>query len=1824
LAVAVLLTPAALADVCRGDADCSGSVNFDDINYFVSALAGGEPGWSLYYQNKNGCLPPCTYANCDANGDLSVNFDDINPFVSLLVTPPVCAAVPGWPCPDVILDNSVWPAFGPPYSTNNTVLGTLVSKDPAQLMAWQTLLDSQVPPAPIRCGSFGGPVIDSDGFVYFKTNEAVAGNCWLYKFNPATGAVVAQANLGPGADGNRSGPIIARDRIFVANRPASDIKVFDKSLNYLYQIKDPAIPAGDRGYRGIALATVDNTNGHANIYATRRDTTPNTVYCFDSVTGALMWTWQPPVGTGTNALGQMGPFWVDGGQQCFTIAFGGGAAYTVIALQDSGGNAPPATLWTTPFAESSFSGAGALSPDGTRIYLSSDGTTNMRAIDRATGAVIWSVPGSALLGGALMTQPAVVQTPTGPRIYTLGRGCNLNVIDDLGATYSVAWRLTPGAWTESQGLAVTKNSTTGRTFIYMTGETAPAMIYAIVDQGASGTLLASYNVDPGGGQAYSAPSICATAEGDVYCTTKANGFFKFVPSPLPTGACCLADGSCDEADFLDCGDAGGLYQGNGTTCVPNPCPQPTGACCYPDGTCTVTLQADCPMGCWTMFGTCEPNTCPAPTEDYTNDFSSLDNFVAGVGYPPYGPMGPAYLSYGDTAVSTDVAADATPGYMQSGLFYTLPQSGSPPSMGVPPSAYPAFDCSAANLISLTWRFDGPEAKTGQTMGLWLRVYTGTYNCATGRYVDIVRRGFFFPAPVNGGWTTLSKDFTFNETESKYPNVPGNVWKPGSVYAFRLEPVYWDQTWQPNTISFGDFRIFRGPGACCFSDGSCDDTLIGTECAAAGGTFKGAGTVCTPVNPCPQPGACCHYPSGTCYMSTVVAPGDCAEGDVYQGDDTDCSTPCPAQPGACCVLGVCTMVVEADCTGEFLGQGTFCTPNPCPPYCNPFDTLTGITDPAVYINTLDGDTGAFKDFVALSGYMGFGVALPSTQSWGSDARFTISLRVDDPDHTLGPDGTNAFGFLRIYSSNGARTIFGISTPTNQGWSSYSDCISHGADENGIFDRSNVTRFTIEKIVWSTVTFTLGLGDFCITHDAACVGACCMPDGSCDDTGNERDCAAAGGSYRGDGSTCLLVECPQPEACCFLNGDCQDLLVTACMGLGGYPQGPASTCETADCPPSGACCLGNPACRCEIMTEAECLGAGGVYHAEVPCPAICLTTSGIIYVAMDQQISTPSGDVIGEFTGLGSGFKTNGVDGWVRRNVNPADGWPWGPRVDFNRAYGTLDTSAGVTLEYTTRYFQGGGNTNPYGDAPVASLFYDSATPTPWQCNHDWEFQTGYGLGPGLPRGDPHYPTWKAVSHVLPFCADWYTDGGFDATQVNYARFMATDWSGTGQDFYDIKDFLIYTGATPTGACCEPDGDCTVTDMVTCVNVNGGMWKGPCTICADAGCVPVPGACCLPDGSCELRLAADCPPEAFFHGEYSECPSPPDYPCLPGVCCLPTGCILTLSDLCLAQGGTPGPVGSTCADACPPNDLCANAIAVAVPSATPGDNTLATSSDPVPGGAPECNWGQTDVWYTLVGDGYDITVDTCATRPTFDSVINVYTGPCDNLTYVACNDDYNDCIVPPGWSGLSRVTFTSVADQTYIVRVAGFQKGPFVLTVTTAIPLGACCVGPVCTPNKTQAQCVTEMSGVWYEGADCFPNPCGPPMDYWMDTATQEQGTTPPATAWIPYPSGWINAWWPNEFDLTRKKLVEITFTVQFAGPAPTVAVNYARVDWLDPQYPPSIDEYVVRIPVDPPVTLPGEYTFSTLLPFCPLWVSVDVMKNSGDFTIEGTIVHTCLP
>lgn len=82
---------------------------------------------------------------------------------------------------------------------------------------------------------------------------------------------------------------------------------------------------------------------------------------------------------------------------------------------------------------------------------------------------------------------------------------------------------------------------------------------------------------------------------------------------FPQGACCLPGGGCVQTFAANCTAAGGSYQGDGTTCFPNPCPQPTGACCFLDGSCLQLTSGDCTAqgGTWQgAFTSCVPDPCP--------------------------------------------------------------------------------------------------------------------------------------------------------------------------------------------------------------------------------------------------------------------------------------------------------------------------------------------------------------------------------------------------------------------------------------------------------------------------------------------------------------------------------------------------------------------------------------------------------------------------------------------------------------------------------------------------------------------------------------------------------------------------------------------------------------------------------------------------------------------------------------------------------------------------------------------------------------------------------------------------------------------------------------------------------------------------------------------------------------------------------------------------------------------------------------------------------------------------------------------------------------
>jgi hypothetical protein len=78
------------------------------------------------------------------------------------------------------------------------------------------------------------------------------------------------------------------------------------------------------------------------------------------------------------------------------------------------------------------------------------------------------------------------------------------------------------------------------------------------------------------------------------------------------------------------------------------------------------------------------------------------------------------------------------------------------------------------------------------------------------------------------------------------------------------------------------------------------------------------------------GACCRT-NGQCTLGPWAECWNDSAWNVWHPDRPNCApNPCGATQGACCTAaGGCAFGPSSACTGYYLGQGSVCTPNPCP-------------------------------------------------------------------------------------------------------------------------------------------------------------------------------------------------------------------------------------------------------------------------------------------------------------------------------------------------------------------------------------------------------------------------------------------------------------------------------------------------------------------------------------------------------------------------------------------------------------------------------------------------------------------------------------------------------------------------------------------------------------------------------------------------------------------------------------------------------------------------------------------------------------------------------
>ncbi len=102
----------------------------------------------------------------------------------------------------------------------------------------------------------------------------------------------------------------------------------------------------------------------------------------------------------------------------------------------------------------------------------------------------------------------------------------------------------------------------------------------------------------------------------------------------------------------------------------------------------------------------------------------------------------------------------------------------------------------------------------------------------------------------------------------------------------------------------------------------------------------------------------------------------------------------------------------------------------------------------------------------------------------------------------------------------------------------------------------------------------------------MGACCKGEDDCRDPASEAHCDDIGGNYRGDGTKCEGIEPPCGYgACCVLEGCLDRKTEQFCLDRRGTFRGDGTTCVNLDplCP--GTCCWGFGRCE-EDVTPEDC--------------------------------------------------------------------------------------------------------------------------------------------------------------------------------------------------------------------------------------------------------------------------------------------------------------------------------------------------------------------------------------------------------------------------------------------------------------------------------------------------------------------------------------------------------------------------------------------------------------------------------------------------------------
>ena len=364
--------------------------------------------------------------------------------------------------------------------------------------------------APIPGGgvTHGGISILPDGRLVWKSYGPTDGvnDGRVYCFDPVTQIIVwdsiATAGLGTGQWAH-GGVAVGRDGIYFGSRDGTySVAKLDYDGNYMWNM---AFPGPDINVRGTPLLNPNEDR----LYVRDAGTSPAYLYCLDTNTGAMIWSFNMDAAMNGNgaysSFGMLTGFGT-GDEGDMFIYHTTNDADEDICVVDEGASA--SALWTCAEMNFSWHGSQAYSVDSLYCSTFGDGDrpTTYR-VDPGTGEVLWSLR----MGDGAANQfcrPAIGPDGT---IYVGGHAGKMTAYMDDDTSGSIRWSYTSEGEFNNY---VTVAGIPGDTWIY--GIRSDSILYAFRDDGVQTDYNIAWTYQLGPGHYFGSFQATIDEEGGLY------------------------------------------------------------------------------------------------------------------------------------------------------------------------------------------------------------------------------------------------------------------------------------------------------------------------------------------------------------------------------------------------------------------------------------------------------------------------------------------------------------------------------------------------------------------------------------------------------------------------------------------------------------------------------------------------------------------------------------------------------------------------------------------------------------------------------------------------------------------------------------------------------------------------------------------------------------------------------------------------------------------------------------------------------------------------------------------------------------------------------------------------------------------------------------------------------------------------------------------------------------------------------------------------------------------------------------------------------------